>query len=264
MRFAVQDRLVPGASLRERAERARSYGFDAVEVSLPPVAEGAHEALRDRIAVSALCGGYRGWLIDPDPGQIALARADLREQLEVAGALGAACIVVPIWGRTRNLPGLATGRSREDDAALFVEGLRELAPHAERSGATLVIEPLNRYQNDLCNTVAEASDFRAAVGSAAVKVMGDVFHMNMEETDMAAALAAPGDALGYVHAADNQRLEPGQGHVDFAPILRALETIRYDGYVGLECLRLSGPADAALPAALRVLRAGLSRLAAGS
>lgn len=264
MRFAVQDRLVPGASLRERGEHARHYGFDAIEISLPSAADGARLALRDKVAVSALCGGYRGWLIDPDPGQIALARADLREQLELAGALGAACIVVPIWGRTRNLPGLATGRSREDDAALFVEGLRALAPHAERSGATLVIEPLNRYQNDLCNTVAEASAFRAAVGSTAVKVMGDVFHMNMEETDMAAALTAPGDALAYVHVADNQRLEPGKGHVDFAPILQALEAIRYDGYVGLECLRLSGAADVALPAALSFLRAGLSSLAEGS
>jgi len=259
MRFAVQDRLVPGASLRERGARARGYGFDAIEVSLPPAAEGAREALRDRVAVSALCGGYRGWLIDPDPEQIALARADLREQLELAGALGAACIVVPLWGRTRNLPGLATGRSREEDAALFVDGLRGLAPHAERSGATLVIEPLNRYQNDLCNTLAEAREFRDAVGSPAVKVMGDVFHMNMEEADMAGALTAAGDALGYVHVADNHRLEPGQGHVDFAPILGALEAMRYDGYVGLECLRLSGPADTALPAALRVLQQPLSR-----
>lgn len=249
---------MPGATIAERADRARRYGFDAIELSLPPVVDHAREALRHGTSVSALCGGYRGWLIDPDPALVALARADLHEQLAVAGELGAACIVVPIWGRTRNLPGIATGRTSADDAALFVEGLRELAVTAERTGATLVIEPLNRYQNDVCNTITDALRFRGLAGSPAVKVMGDTFHMNMEEADMAAALESAGDLLGYVHLADNQRLEPGRGHIDFTALLTALARIRYEGYVSLELLRLSREADEALPAAAAFLRERLA------
>lgn len=258
MRLSIQDRLVPGRSLRERYENALRYGFHALELSERPAFGEAEEAIRQRIPVSAICGGYRGWLIDPDPERVALARADLERLVDFAGELGTGCVVVPIWGRTRHLPGIATGRTRSEDEALFIEGLARLGACAERAGALLYVEPINRYQNDVCVTIDDALRLRARVGSPAVRVMGDAFHMNIEEADMGAAVLSAGEWLGYIHLADSQRLEPGTGHLDLVPIFSALARMRYRGYASLECAGLSGDAATVLPRAVSYLRAKIA------
>jgi len=182
------------------------------------------------------------------------AREDIAELLDLAGELGTGVVVVPIWGRTRNLPGLATGRTRDEDEGLFLEGLRPLADRAERAGARIFIEPLNRYQNDVCVSIADALRFRDALDSPAVFVVGDTFHMNIEEADMAASLAEAGERLGYVQMADSQRLEPGAGHIDFPSIFDALAGMGYAGDIALECAALSGDPEIVLPRAAALLR----------
>ena len=182
------------------------------------------------------------------------ARTDIATLLDLAGELETGVVVVPIWGRTRHLPGIATGRTRADDEALFLEGLRPLAEHAERAGARIFIEPLNRYQNDVCVSLADAIRFRDAIDSPAVLVVGDTFHMNIEEADMGASLAQAGERLGYVQVADSQRFEPGAGHIDFSSIFAALAGIGYEGDLGLECSALSGDAEIVLPRAAELLR----------
>lgn len=253
VRLSIQDRLLPGASLRERYDNARRYGFEAIELSQQPF-EDAEIALREHIPISAICGGYRGWLIDPDPEKIRLARKDLAHLVTLAGELGTGCVVVPIWGRTRNLPNIGTGRPREEDEAIFVEGMKGLASRAERSGGRLYVAPINRYENDLCVTIADALRLRERIGSPAVFVMGDVFHMNMEEADLGAALESAGDWLAYLHLADSQRHEPGRGHLDFAPVFGALARLSYRGYASFELAALSGEADAVLPASVAYVR----------
>jgi len=253
-RLGIQDRLVPGATLSQKYEAARRFGFDALELSERPAFDEARAAIRERIPVTAIAGGYRGWLIDPDPANVAAARTDIAELLGLAGELGTGVIVVPIWGRTRNLPGIATGRTRAEDEALFLEGLRPLAERAERAGARILIEPLNRYQNDVCVTIADAVRFRDALDSPAVLVVGDTFHMNIEEADMAASLAEAGERLGYVQMADSQRFEPGAGHIDFTSIFSALAGIGYAGDIGIETAALSGDPETVLPRTAALVR----------
>ena len=253
-RLGVQDRLVPGATLSAKYEAARHSGFDALELSERPAFDEARAAIREKIPVTAIAGGYRGWLIDPDLENVVAARADIAELLDLAGELGTGVVVIPIWGRTRHLPSIATGRMRADDEALFLEGLRPLAERAERSGARLFIEPLNRYQNDICVTLADAVRFRDAIDSPAVFVVGDTFHMNIEEADMAASLAETGERLGYVQMADSQRFEPGAGHIDFTSIFSALAGMGYTGDIGIECSALSGDPEIVLPRTAALLR----------
>lgn len=253
-RLGIQDRLVPGETVGEKYEAARRFGFDALELSARPAFDEARVAIAEKIPVTAIAGGYRGWLIDPDPAQVASARSDLATLVDLAGELGTGIVVVPIWGRTRNLPGIATGRTREEDSELFLEGLRPLAERAERGGARLFLEPLNRYQNDVCVTIADALRFRDALASPAVFVVGDTFHMNVEEVDMGASLAGAGERLGYVQMADSQRFEPGAGHIDFSSIFTALAAMGYQGDIGLECAGLSGDPEAVLPRAAGLLR----------
>ena len=244
VRLSIQDRLLPEVSLHARYERARRYGFEALELSEQPF-EDAEIALREHIPISAICGGYRGWLIDPDPEKIREARKDLAHLVSLAGELGTGCVVVPIWGRTRNLPNIGTGRARDADELIFVEGMRGLASRAERAGAKLYLEPINRYQNDLCVTIADALRLRERIGSNAVFVMGDVFHMNIEEADLAAALRAGAGRIGHVHFVDSNRRPAGCGHIDYAPIAQALVESGYRGFASAEALPYPDPDAAA-------------------
>lgn len=261
LRLGLQDRFAPGTSIRAKFDNARRYGFDALELSVDPIST-AKEALREHVSVSAICGGYRGWLIDPDADRRRTAREDLTELVDLAGALGCGCVVVPIWGRTRNLPNIGTGRTRAEDEAIFVEAMSVLATRAHRAGSRLFIEPLNRYQNDVCMTIADALRLRERIGDPAVWVMGDVFHMNIEEADLGEALLSAGEWLGHIHLADSNRLEPGKGHLDLRPVFGALARLRYGGFASFELAALSGDADVVLPRAVEHVRAAMSDAAA--
>ncbi|HVL54665.1 MAG TPA: sugar phosphate isomerase/epimerase family protein [Vitreimonas sp.] len=257
IRLAVQSRLVPGESLREKYDNARTYGFDGMELSGPVMIDLAREAIRDGVPVTAMCSGHRGWFIDPDPEQVSACREDVKVLLELSAELEAPLIVVPIYGRTHNLPPhCGTGRSREEDRALWLDGLREVTEHAESVGGSLLIEAINRFENSISVTVADAVGFAREMDSSRVRAMGDVFHMNIEEVDMGASLEAAGDLLGYVHLADSQRLEPGQGHLDWPNVFAGLARMGYGGYASIEC-NLSGPGEEVLPASVRFLRAAI-------
>ncbi len=258
IRLSVQSRLVPGTTLREKYDNARSYGFDGMELSSSTMIEAAEEAARDGVPVSAMCSGHRGWFIDPDPAQIANCKTDVKRLLELSAELEAPLIVVPIYGRTHNLPPhCGTGRSREEDRALWLEGLREVTEHAQAVGGSLLVEAINRFENSISVKVADAAGFAREMDSPNVRAMGDVFHMNIEEVDMGEALVAERDMIAYLHLADSQRLEPGQGHLDLDNVFRGLVRMDYDGYASLEC-NLSGPAETVLPVAVEYLRARIS------
>ncbi|MDQ3691160.1 MAG: sugar phosphate isomerase/epimerase [Chloroflexota bacterium] len=261
LKLAVQSRLVPGGSLREKHEAALRHGFDGIELSHFPMIEAAEEALRDSVPVSAMCSGHRGWFIDPDPAEIAACKNDVKRLLELGAELDAPLIIVPIYGRTANLPPHAgTGRSREEDEALWLEGLHEVTEHADRVGGRLVVEAINRFENSVSVTVADAVRWAREAGSPQVRAMGDVFHMNIEEVDLGAAFEEAGDMLAYVHLADTQRLEPGKGHLEWASVFGGLTRMGYEGWASMEC-NLSGPADEVLPAAVEFLRARIAEAA---
>jgi sugar phosphate isomerase/epimerase len=258
MRLAVQSRLLPTGSLRDRHESALRYGFDGIELSHFPMIEAAQEALRDRVPVSAMCSGHRGWFIDPDPAEIDACKQDVKRLLELGAELDAPLIIVPIYGRTANLPPHAgTGRTREEDEILWLEGLREVTDHADRVGGRLVIEAINRFENSVSVTLADALRWAGIANSPQVRVMGDVFHMNIEEVDFGATFEAAGAMLAYVHLADSQRLEPGKGHLDWPSVFAGLSRMGYDGWASMEC-NLSGPPELVLPEAVDFLRARIA------
>jgi sugar phosphate isomerase/epimerase len=258
IKLAIQSRLVPGSSLLEKHENALRYGFDGIELSHFPMIEAAEEAISDGVPVSAMCSGHRGWFIDPDPGQVRACLEDVKRLLELGARLDAPLIVVPIYGRTNKLPNCGTGRSPEEDERLWLDGLREATDHAERVGGRLVVEGINRYENSVSVTVADAVRWARAMESQNVRAMGDVFHMNIEEPDMGAALVDAGEMLAYVHLADSQRLEPGQGHLDFASVFEGLHRLGYDGWASMEC-NLSAEPEEVLPRAVEFLRSHIER-----
>jgi sugar phosphate isomerase/epimerase len=254
IRIALQSHLVPGSGLKEKHARALEMGFDGIELQGFPMIALAEEAVRDGVPISAMCSGHRGWFIDPEPEQIAACIADVKRLLELGCQLDAPLIVVPIYGRTQYLPAhCGTGRTPQEDEALWLSGLREVTDHAERVGGRLLVEAINRYQNGISVTVADAVRFARAMDSGQVRAMADVFHMNIEEVHIGAALQSAGDMLAYIHLSDSGRREPGTGHLDFEEIFRALLTMGYQGWASIEC-QLSGPPVEVLPRALAYLR----------
>jgi sugar phosphate isomerase/epimerase len=122
---------------------------------------------------------------------------------------------------------------------------RAFGPRARALESTLLLEPLNRYESNLFNTVAETLAFLDTLRTKNVKLLCDLFHMNLEEADIAAALRRAGPRLGHVHFADSNRRAIGLGHTDIAPIAAALKDIGYAGYVSAEVLPLPDAATAA-------------------
>ena len=117
----------------------------------------------------------------------------------------------------------------------------------------VLLEPLNRYEDYLVHTLADGASIVCEVGSPGVALTADTYHMSVEETRIGEAIKANAELIGHVQLGDSNRLEPGNGHYDWADTLDALIDIDYDGWLAMEC-GLSGTADEVLPDVARLLR----------
>jgi len=237
--------------------KAGALGFDAVEV-FPPSAEHLDPAVLRRTLADhglslAAMGTGAGWvkhrltLSHADPAVRARASAFVRSIIDLAGPLGAPAIIGSMQGRSGD------GFGRIDALSALRDGLASLGEHARGYGVPLLFEPLNRYETDLANTLADGAEVAGVPGSGNVRLLADLFHMNIEEQDIAGAIRKAGAAVGHVHFVDSNRRAPGLGHLDFGPVAWALGSIGYAGYVSAEALPLPDP-DAAAAATIASYR----------
>lgn len=124
--------------------------------------------------------------------------------------------------------------NKEEDWKNSVEGMRVMSELAKPYGITLGMEVLNRFENHILNTAQEGVQFVKEVGCDNVKVMLDTFHMNIEETSIAAAIRTAGSLLGHFHTGECNRMVPGQGRMPWREIGEALRDVGYDGAVVME------------------------------
>jgi D-psicose/D-tagatose/L-ribulose 3-epimerase len=115
-----------------------------------------------------------------------------------------------------------------------VSNLKFLCKYAEDRGRKVCLEPLNRFETDFINTCDQALEMVKAVGSSALKIHLDTFHMNIEEKDQAKAIRKAGKLLGHFHACGSDRGTPGNDHIDWKPIAKALKDVKYKGDVVIE------------------------------
>jgi D-psicose/D-tagatose/L-ribulose 3-epimerase len=123
----------------------------------------------------------------------------------------------------------------EEEWDWVVAGLKEVYALAEDRGVRLALEPLNRFETYFLNRADQAMALAEAVGPNC-GVCLDVFHMNIEEKDMLAAIRASSSRLVDVHVAENNRLAPGMGSVDWASFVKTLDEIGYDGALTMEAV----------------------------
>ena len=233
---------IPGA-FRTAAES----GCDGVELHLrraSDVEAGAVKRLMEEYGqeVPTLGTGMGAGLdgltfTDPDPEIRARAVARVCGHVDLASELGAAVIIGLIAGKL----GAGEEGARRDRRGAALACLGQVCRAAEPRGVTVLLEPLNRYESDYINTLADAATVADEVAAGNLKILADTFHMNIEEPRMEASLRAAGGRLGHVHLADTNRQAPGHGHLDVRCILGTLETLGYRGYLALEILPLPDP-----------------------
>lgn len=241
MKLAIQENRVPGATLAERVALAEDMGFEGIEFWGAGIGERVSEiaaAFRGRkIKPCTICAGYDGALICADPKDRAAAREGILRLLRIAGDLGmVGLIVVPGFQRHKSIPDLSPFQSSRDlETEVLVAQLQEMAPAVEKTGAAILLEPLNRYESHYLNRQMDAVEICKRVASPSVAVICDFFHMNIEEYNTAETLRQVGSYCRHVHLADNTRQEPGSGSIDFRAGFAALKETGFTGYMAYEC-----------------------------
>jgi sugar phosphate isomerase/epimerase len=241
MKSAVTISLVPEAKagpfvfhddLPTACRTAKELGFDAIELFAPgPDAVPANElkSLLDDHGISlAAVGTGAGWvrhklsLTSPDKGLRRKAVDFVKSMMDYGAPFGAPAIIGSMQGRWGD------GVDRDTGFVHLVESLRSLGDRP------LLYEPLNRYETNFATRLEDGVRLLEMVDRKPVKLLADLFHMNIEETNLAEALRAAGPQIGHVHLADSNRRPAGYGHTHFAPIAMALHEIGYAGYVSAE------------------------------
>lgn len=244
MKLAIQTARLPGETLREKFTNARDYGFDGVEVNINPefrLADHVDSLLAaseaSGLPVAAICTHGIHDPLQPDPAERAARLERLTALLEVTDRIGGAGIVSVPVRRPIEFP------DRSEDALfeLAVETFSAWAAQLGAGSSALFFEPLNRYEATFLRRVEQGIELAKRVNHPRVFGLADLFHMNIEEADMAAPIEAAGSLLGHVHIADNNRLQPGAGCLDLQPSFGALKRIGYQGWITIECSALGGP-----------------------
>ena len=231
--------------LAEAFATAAELGFDAVELFLPgpdfaSVDEIQSLASKNNLGIAAVGTGagmlrHGLTLTDPAPKKREAAVEFVLSMVDFGGRLGAPAILGSMQGRHLG----------PDSPGHLISGLRRCAEAAAAHQVPFIYEPLNRYETNLFNRLGEAARFLEANQLENVVLLADLFHMNIEERDLAAAIHEAGRHIGHVHYADSNRQAMGFGHTDANRVIAALQEISYSGYLSAEIFPLPDPETAA-------------------
>ena len=222
---------------RAGAERtipaAAAYDLDFIEIALlnPGTVDAAHtRTLLDRHGLRAVCSlglPEAAWpSVDPEAGI-----AHLRRAIDVAAALGAEALSGVTFGGIGQRTGLPPTAAEYDNVARALEAA---AKHARRRGIAFGIEPVNRYENHLINTAAQARWMIEKVGADNIFIHLDTYHMNIEEKGAGNGIIDAGDLLRYIHLSESDRGTPGEGTCDWDEIHATLAAIGFRGGIAME------------------------------
>lgn len=173
----------------------------------------------------------------PDANIRKRARERVKSHIDLANGLGAVVIIGLVRGRR------GVGVSADQVEQWLIEALRECA--SKNAAVKLAIEPINRYETDLVNTVVSGLNLLDKIQVENVGLLLDTFHMNIEEPSLTTSIWSSRERLFHFHIADSNRWYPGAGHTDFRPIVDVLDQIGYRGFLSAEILPLPDPDTAA-------------------
>jgi sugar phosphate isomerase/epimerase len=235
--------------LENSIARISGMGYDGVELHIRDPRSVRVEELeallkRYRLAVSAIGTGQawseEGLSLTSADAQVRRAAIErVKSHVLLAARLKAVILLGLIRGTTTR------GVSKEQSIDWLVQSLLECMAPAVSEGVQLALEPLNRYETGLINTVEEDLDLLARVGSSNLGLLLDTFHMNIEEPSIDESIRLAKGRLFHFHVADSNRRYPGSGHLDFARLVQTLREIGYSGYVSGEFMPIPDAVTAA-------------------
>lgn len=242
----------------ETLHKLKAVGFDGVEIPVFDTSSTTHyRDLGRRLDEMGLERTVVALLPDEQHSAISALAAHregavshLKRVIECANALGASMLVGPYF----QVLGQFTGeRPSETELAHAAEVHRVIAPIARAAGLVCALEPLNRFEAHLLNTVEQSVHYAQRVGDPDFGILYDTFHANIEEKDPIAALKElhAAGSLRHIHISENDRGTPGRGHAKIRETIRTLKALDYDGWLTIEAF---GRAVPQLAAATRVWR----------
>lgn len=219
-------------------ENLRDWGYDGIEFPIADVSRteaGDLKKLVDDLGME--CTTVLGLDVskaDPASGDAKLRNAALeaiKRAVDITVTLGSDLLAGPIF---QGLGQLSGRPPTADEWRRSVDVIRASAEYAADNNVRLALEPLNRFEMSLVNTVADGARFCLDTGIPNVGLLVDTHHSNIEECDTASAWRAVADRIFYVHISENDRGVPGRGHAVGADVFRVLHEIGYDGWLTIE------------------------------
>jgi sugar phosphate isomerase/epimerase len=237
-KYSYNSLVYYGEDFATSASRVAKCGYDAIELYGEPdeydPAEVRTLCSDLGITVSSICSLYTDErdLASPDKRVRSNAVDYVKNVSDLASKVGCPVIIVAPTACMK----MTAWEDPDEERSWAVESIHEGGEYAHSLGVAIAIEAWNRYETYFLNRLDQCLDLMNAVDLPNAGVMGDTFHMNIEEESVAEAFRSTGRHLNHVHLADSNRAAPGQGHMDFVPILQALKDIDYQGHLSFELL----------------------------
>ena len=242
MKIAIQEDMLSGKTLLQKFHHAKELGVDGIEFwgkgLTPKVPDIVGAIAKTGIVAASVNHGRQSRFLDPDPAERERALAELRASMCDAVDIGAKGVIFVPHFFGPLLPDLMPFKTPVQlEAGLLVALIKTfMADFSHAMGVELYVEPVNRYETHFLNRLEQAAEIRRKAGSPEhVKIVADLFHMALDEADIAQAIRDNAEHIGHVHLADSNRRLPGQGTTDFAAAASALNAIGYDGWAAYEC-----------------------------
>ncbi len=221
-------------------KKAKDMGFDIYEIAVEDFsiidADGILKAKeRTDIDLSTMCGAF-GEKNDISSENSAYRKEGvqyLKDLVDLAAIIGAKVVAGPMYasvGKAR----MTTPAEKEQQWTWAVENMRIAADYAGEKDIKLAIEPLNRFETDFINTVEQGLELINRVDMDNVGFLLDTFHMNIEESNIPAAIRSAKGRIFDFHTCSNNRGTPGEDNFDWSAIKAAMADADYDDYCNIE------------------------------
>ncbi len=237
-KYSYNSLVYYGEDVDTSVKRVAQFGYDALELyGEPGEYDPAHvqKLCSDHnITISSICSIYTAErdLASPDEK----VRRDGTDYMKRVSDLAAEVKCPVIIAAPTECTKLTPWHNPDEERKWAVESMCKGGEHAQSVGVNLAIEAWNRYETYFLNRIDQCLEFMKEVNLPNTGVMGDTFHMNIDEASIPDALRLAGKHLNHVHLADSNRAAPGKGHLDFVPIMQALKDIGYSGHLTFELL----------------------------
>ena len=253
-KISIRFEMLPGKSVIDKLNNAKKFGFDGVALPgrfLSSYLEELVGCLADvPLPLVSMSLGFEGSLVSPRKEIRQKCRDSLLGLFDLCAKLGVKSLNMPPVLVQDNLERLVEEKAQDE---LLLSQLPGLCDEAEKRGVTLLLEPVNSYETEYLTTVPHAAMLCKKVNHSHIGITCDFFHMQTEELNIPNSILTAGKWIKLVHVAENTRVEPGPGSLDFKPGFKALKEIGYNGTIEIECRKLSGKPENVLPRSIEYL-----------